>query len=212
MLSDLKDIFSAASAGAGHFSSSSLRGNVAEDMVMGGGTFVNGVARNRGMGIVVRQIAPVDLCLFELGILADVVHNFAPNYSLFENQCYWFVSTICEVIVLLYDDHLTTAPGPGPGPVNYLPNLAGRWRGLLVLALKNDMIAQVAIKFTERQEEEFSKVFFIKFYLYISNYVKVQIAYNEELRRAQKHKDLELEVAQLKCKLGHLEGHRSVGF
>lgn len=45
------------------------------------------------VGQVVREIVPQELSLFELGILADVVHSDCPSYNLLKNQCYWYLLT-----------------------------------------------------------------------------------------------------------------------
>ena len=50
---------------------------------------------------VVREIKPDGLSLFELALLVDLVHKVAPIYSLFENQCFWFMKIICDVTVEL---------------------------------------------------------------------------------------------------------------
>ena len=111
----------------------------------------------REIGQVVRQIQPINLSLFELGILADVVHNEDPDYSLLKSQCYWFLHLIFEVVILLYGDNLNTAPD-SVTPVDYLPNLAGRWKNQLIIAPKDEILRKVATKFLERREEEFSRV------------------------------------------------------
>ena len=49
---------------------------------------------------VVREIKPDGLSLFELALLVDMVHKVAPIYPLFENQCFWFAQTICDVVEL----------------------------------------------------------------------------------------------------------------
>ena len=50
---------------------------------------------------VIHSEAPIDLSLFELGILIDIIHNEASTYSLLQCQCYWFVATICYIVYLL---------------------------------------------------------------------------------------------------------------
>lgn len=149
-----RDFFSKVSVGGVHSSLSSHKGSFAEDRITGKGTFVNGEALARRMGRVELQLEPVDLYLYELGILADVVHNYAPNYSIVDKQCYWFVKTIFDVVSILYPKAHEAKP------VDFLPNLAGRWRNLPILLPQNGVIEQVAVKFTQRQDEEFRKVKF----------------------------------------------------
>jgi len=149
-------------------STTSLDG-VAEDRILGRGMLSN-KAILRDLGQVVRQIRPIKLSLFELGILVDVVHNEDPEYSLLKSQCYWFLHIIFEVVVSLYGDSLNTVPH-SMTPVVYLPNMAGRWRNLLIIAPKDEFINEVASKFFHRKEEEFSRVkfhCFLFFYLFLT--------------------------------------------
>ena len=110
------------------------------------------------IGQVVRQIKPQGLSFYELGLLVDVVHNEVPDYHLLENQCYWFITTICAIIILLYGDTLNPVKPKTKSPNNYLPNLAGRWKNMLVVAPEDMVIRRMVIKFMERQEEAFSEV------------------------------------------------------
>ena len=74
----------------------------------------------------IRRFYPRDLSLFDLVLVADVVHDKAPIYSLFANQCYWFANIIFEIVVQLYilpaatRDAVGTldpsGPYPTPGP------------------------------------------------------------------------------------------------
>ena len=58
------------------------------------GTRSFAIARNRRF---VYQIMPTDLSLFELGILFNIIHHKAPNYSLFNYQNFWLVSVYCRI-------------------------------------------------------------------------------------------------------------------
>jgi hypothetical protein len=82
------------------------------------------------IGQVMRQIQPEGLSFYELGILVDVVHKEAPDYHVLDHQCYWFVTTICIIIVLLYGDKLNPEKPKVKSPNNYLPNLGGRWKNM----------------------------------------------------------------------------------
>ena len=45
---------------------------------------------------------PKNLSLFDVVLLARVVHHYAPIYDLFQNQCYIFASVIFNTIVQIY--------------------------------------------------------------------------------------------------------------
>ena len=105
----------------------------------------------------IRVFWPVGLSLFDAALLAQVVHENAPLYGLFDNHCYMFASVIFESIIQLYSlpgilDPPTSASQvplsgvPAPSPEVDLPRNAnlivlpspeahqsGRWSGLLVL-------------------------------------------------------------------------------
>lgn len=166
------DRLTLSSAQAVHSSSPSPE-CAAEDHILGRGKFVKedpltGEAQViREIEHVIRQLEPEeDLYLFEFGILIDVVHKEAPNYDLLKRQCYWFASIICEVITLLYGNKLAKkSKDVRPTPNDYLPNIAGRWKNLLIVAPEDDVVRRVAIKFMERREEEYSRVSFHYFCL-----------------------------------------------
>lgn len=70
------------------------------------------------------------LSLFDLILLAQVVHEHAPIYGLFDNQCYMFssVTTIFDAIVQLRSvpslpDHLGNSGDPAP---SFIPNTPTR--------------------------------------------------------------------------------------
>lgn len=138
------------SAGSLNSSSSSLSG-IAADRILGR------AMKDLEIGQVILQIEPIDLSLFELGILVDVVHNEAPAYSVLQNQCYWFMSTIAEVVLSKYGNSLGEE---AQAPVNYLPKTAGTWRSLQVAAPKDDLLEKVGQRFSVRKEEEFKVVSF----------------------------------------------------
>jgi hypothetical protein len=118
------------------------------------------------IGQVVTQIKPHHkLSLFEIGILADVIHRDKLNYSLLQYQCYWLVETMCQIIVLIYGNDLKSksatknALDPLP-PSQYLPNLSCRWNSLLISTPKDDALKRIGDEYVKRRDEEFLKVDF----------------------------------------------------
>jgi hypothetical protein len=109
----------------------------------------------------IRLFKPQDLPFFNLILLADVIHHFAPIYSLFENQCFWFANLLFEYILRYHTlpasayasvatsssvTASSTGPVPAPTPAVGTPNNAdkiilpmrsssdeaGRWMGILI--------------------------------------------------------------------------------
>lgn len=101
---------------------------------------------------------PVGLTVFDVVLIAKLVHDYAPIYGLFDNQCYMFARVIFDVIVQLFShppsalepdrNHASTSipKGPVPAPSQEVgvpknanvvivpaPDQAGRWAGLLIV-------------------------------------------------------------------------------
>ena len=119
------------------------------------------------------RFEPVQLYLFDLALLVLVVHEYAPIYGLFQNQCYMFASVTFDAIVQryslppnAYEPHpqppstsSTAVPAPieGPNPlprnsnVITLPVSAGRWSGLLIVdpIVKQEIVTIVLSAFME---------------------------------------------------------------
>ena len=122
-----------------------------------------------GSGQIVRQLQPHGLTLFHLIILANIVHNHDPLYSLLKRQCYWFANTIFYVIL---KNFICTNVVNGGDPFNemiedahippndYLPDLAGRWMGFRVMSLSKQLIELVSAMFESKRAEELAKVGF----------------------------------------------------
>jgi hypothetical protein len=154
----LRDKFSITSAQIIPSSITSFE-SVAEDRILGRGMFVKdgkgGIHCEMGL---VRQIRPVGLSLFKLGIIIDVIHNEEPDHSLFENQGYWFLNTILVVVEFLFNDNLNETPHSNVAPDDYLPNLSGRCMKTLIINLKDDLLHKIVNRYLERRNKEFSKV------------------------------------------------------
>ena len=112
-----------------------------------------------GGGQIMRQLKPHNLTFFQLITLAETVHNHDPLYTLFRRQCYWYANTIYRVIEQshTFSERVSHEP-ENPEyqssdlripPDIYLPPSAGRWRGLLVTAVSQDVVEVVRKKFED---------------------------------------------------------------
>jgi hypothetical protein len=83
------------------------------------------------------------------------------------------MKTIFDLAVLLYSNNSETALSDARTPGTYLPKMAGRWKNMLIVAPKEEVMKKLAIKFSKRQEE-FALVSFhnIFIYLFIHSYLK----------------------------------------
>jgi hypothetical protein len=55
-----------------------------------------------GQGQQAVKIKPNSLTFFELIILAQTGHEFAPQYSTLEKNCYWFCNTVFDACKVIY--------------------------------------------------------------------------------------------------------------
>ena len=126
-----------------------------------------------GNGRVVGEISPGSLTLFDLGLLVEVVHDVAPNYSLFKNHCFWFAKIICDAVVEISNgncndldpDKDKDQPYTHPLPSSsHLPALSGTWNRLLVSEVDDDVFDKVLLEFRKRREREMAKVSMPEFF------------------------------------------------
>lgn len=113
----------------------------------------------------IRQLRPEAMSLFDLAVLADVVHDHDPLYSLFQHQCFWFASLVCEVVESVY---VCRKVGGATGrksisdicipPNDYLPDLAGRWAGILINKVEEAVSSAVALNFRKCLQEKREEV------------------------------------------------------
>jgi len=116
------------------------------------------------LGQVVWQIQLQSLLLFNIVILADVVHHYTPLYSLFRCQCYWFAFIICAIIMKICTCSSIGHPDLDSQddicipPNSYLPNLAGRWMGILVSGVEEAVLKIIIDKYNARYAEKLNEV------------------------------------------------------
>ena len=132
---------------------------MAEDRILGRGMFGN-ENPNTGweIGCVIHQIKLINLSLFELGILADVIYNEALSYSLLQNQCYWFVNTICNIVHLLYGGDFqqilpVVVKGIREEIVGQCLQHSRLWKDIKVLKLKENM----CLENSTQEEKDFAQ-------------------------------------------------------
>lgn len=98
---------------------------------------------------IMKQIQISNLSFFELAVLAHSIHEAEPNYSVLGTQCYWFATTICNIIESVYDCTSIVA-GSRTGMSNttdYLPELSGRVKGVLITNLNEEATSGLTTKF-----------------------------------------------------------------
>lgn len=201
----IPDLITLSSARLLNSSTSLSSGGLAEDRIWGSGRF-SGTGTGSGIGKIVRQVAPVNLSLFELGILVDAIHEDAPRYNLLEAQCYWMTLMVFEIVLREYDNTLDTQRGVPPD--QYLPKLSSKWAGFLIVAPREEDLVRVGKRFQERKAEEFSKVkfYFTNFNLCLS-YLHEKVVEEERGRlvAAREKSILENMLANLQLQVHDLQ-------
>ena len=113
----------------------------------------------------IRQICPQSLSLFELVVLADAIHNYDPQYTVLKRQCFWFATTLCDVVIGEYDCITVTGSAPSVSRDEvcnrYLPNEEGRWMGMKVCQPEDRETSVIASNFQKYLQEKENEVHFI---------------------------------------------------
>jgi hypothetical protein len=194
----------------------------AEDMILGTG-FCDTTKGSYGHGRVVREVIlpnDTEFGILDLAILIDVIHLYAPIYSLFENHCYWLVQILSDSVVAIagadcvdddQDSDMNNEVYQPPSnrllpPSSYLPALCGRWNGILVSQVRKEVLVTVLSEFWKRRTEEMTEVHFLQlYYHFLLNFLKIERRQGiidghlsrdvelEELRRKAEIRDEELE-------------------
>lgn len=119
----------------------------ANDRVMGCGHM------RIGSVLTVRQITPSGFNLFELALIADIVHHQNPLHSLLRKQSYWYSNLICDTVRSIYfcDDKDIQAPLASDEicipPNDYLPEMTGHWCDILISDLQATLVSLIQSNF-----------------------------------------------------------------
>lgn len=129
------------------------------------------LTRRFGMGRNARHIKPNNLKFFELLVLANVVHEFASDYTLLDKNCYWFCNMIFDAIIEIF--HLDESISPEDVgrekkypkiPTNpHNSEISGRYMGMKVNETKGEDLSVIIRDFKKLHTSEVSKVKFFFF-------------------------------------------------
>jgi hypothetical protein len=75
-----------------------------------GNSYVNQPRYGKGQKAL--ELKPNSLTFFELIILAQTVHEFAPQYSTLEKNCYWFCNTVFHACKVIYGQRSQDGDNP----------------------------------------------------------------------------------------------------
>ena len=108
------------------------------------------------------EFSPEKINLLQLAVLAEVIQEEYPLYSIFKDQRYWFALLVCKAMLVL-SGLSTEVPGaedPDVEPifdVGFL-NEQGRWRGVKVSDVTPVVLSSVLAEYWRRFEEELKTV------------------------------------------------------
>ncbi len=131
----------AGAAASASLPSQSSSSNLARDQITG--------ASSLNPANCIKRFKPQGLSLFDLVLVALVLHLEAPFYTLFRNQCYFFANVLFQTIVQIYslipssstllpaglDLQETHNPGPDPVPVPTIVKSLPKDANILILPL-----------------------------------------------------------------------------
>ena len=89
------------------------------------------------------QFEPNSLTFFELMILAQVVHEFAPQYSTLEKNCFWFCNTVFDACKVIFGHRSRD----DDNPQLHHWEILGRWNNLKVNQTTKQELRVIVHKF-----------------------------------------------------------------
>jgi hypothetical protein len=124
--------------------------------------------RRYAYGQNAQWIKPKELSLFELVILAETVHRFAPKYSRLEKNCFWFGNIIFDAIIEIFHLDDSESPGDGERERKFMqldsdqnlpgPRISGRWKGIKVSDTNHEDLSEIARKFRAAYKNAMNEV------------------------------------------------------
>lgn len=122
-----------------------------------------------GLGRNAWQIKPNNLKLFELMVLSEVVHNFAPRYSLLDKNCYWYCNMVIDAIVVIFRLDDSISPGDDHRKTKFTPtnphqlSISGHWNSFKVSHTKKEELSRIIYDFKRAHTAIMSEVSFFFF-------------------------------------------------
>lgn len=119
------------------------------------------------LGQILQYFKPRNLSLFQLAVIAQVVHMSYPNYAILNTQCYYYAALVYAVAEKIggikaskdmdkENIDLVSISG------SYLSNHYGQWKGLKVTRVEPDSVVvhRVLERFKKEFNNELAQVFF----------------------------------------------------
>jgi len=153
-----------------------LRNSPAIDQFLG----ENFVFAKRWHGQNIRHMKPEKtLSLYELAILADLVHKEFPKYSILKDQCFFFAALIYSAVEYRFGNSLTSSANLMDETQDLvhidgsriLSNKFGRWKGALISSVDDGEVLEIVRKYEEEYDSEISKVTLQIFRLQVTHYI-----------------------------------------
>jgi hypothetical protein len=116
-----------------------------------------------GCGRNALQIKPNDLKLFELIVIASAVHDFAPEYTMLERNCFWFCNMVVDVLMEVVNvDEIGTIARDESESDNQqyvkMDDIRGRWNGWKVTQTDPAEVSMIVKNFRKLHTEELTEV------------------------------------------------------
>ena len=101
--------------------------------------------------------------MVELIDLAEVMHNFAPEYSYLERNFYWFSNALFDAVIKIFE--IDNSPCNDDArrdqykPIDpYNSEISGRWKGWRVSHTAADDLFEIAHLFKQKHRTVMTKV------------------------------------------------------
>jgi hypothetical protein len=132
--------------------------------------------RRYGLGQNARQIKPNNLKFFELVVLAQAVHDFAPHYSHLGRNCYWFCNIMIDAIIEIFGLDDSISPEDSARETQYMPidphqsTISGRWKGWKVSHTAPEDLSRIVYDFKKAHTVVISEVNLSSKLLFLTNH------------------------------------------
>jgi hypothetical protein len=128
----------------------------ANDRMIGGDSMLD---PQYACGRNARVLEPSNLSLFDLTILAQAVHEFAPHYAIIGKNCYWFCNIIFDACIELFPPDNLDSPVENIRKFGlHEDEISGRFRGFKVSATNDEDLSVILRKYKKAHTKAFGKV------------------------------------------------------
>ena len=108
-----------------------------------------------------QQLKPRDATLFDLILLAQTVHDFAPNYLRYSKNCFWYCGLIFDACLELFPDDNSISTGDEERRTKFEPYdtaISGHWMGWKVSRTDKEDLSKIIREYKSARAAAYREV------------------------------------------------------